>query len=81
MNNDTRGLDSLEMNEQCRVVSLENRGAFRRRLRDMGVIEGTKIECCLVSAFSDPKAYKVRGTVIALRNADAHAIKVSMIRP
>ena len=79
MNSETTGLDILETGQECRVVSLENKGALRRRLRDMGIIEGTKIKCCLESAFSDPKAYKVRGTVIALRNADAKDIKVEMI--
>ena len=79
MNSEQISLDSLETGQVCRVVSLENKGALRRRLRDMGIIEGTKIECCLKSTFSDPKAYKVRGTVIALRSRDAGDIKIKMI--
>ena len=75
MDKDIIGLDSLDVGEKCRVVSLCSKGELRRRLRDMGIIEGTGIECCLVSAFSDPKAYKLRGTVIALRNCDAADIK------
>ena len=36
--------------------------------------EGTKIRCVNISPFGDPKAFSVRGTVIALRKEDSSAV-------
>ena len=48
----------------------------RRRLLDMGFLENTEIECVGKSPLGDPSAYLLRGAVIALRRADAHAVQV-----
>lgn len=47
-----------------------------RRLLDLGLIDGTEIEPVLSSPFGNPRAYRFRGAVIALRNADAHVVRV-----
>jgi len=57
-----------------RAMSLT--GGMRRRLRDIGLVEGTQLECLGVSPGGDPKAYLVRGAVIALRSADSGKIIV-----
>ena len=44
------------------------------RLRDIGVMEGTVIECVGRSPLGDPAAYRIRGAVIALRREDADAV-------
>ncbi len=67
-------LDGLRNGESGRVIRLENRGAIRRRLQDIGIIDGTIIKCVITSSFGDPKAYLVRGAVIALRNSDSKNI-------
>ncbi len=69
-------LSSLKKNESGQVIYLENEGALRRRLQDIGIINGTQIECIGKSPFGDPKAYLIRGAQIALRNADAVKIKI-----
>lgn len=69
-------LSSLKKNESGQVIYLENEGALRRRLQDIGIIDGTEIECVGKSPFGDPKAYLIRGAQIALRNADAVKIKI-----
>ena len=48
----------------------------RRRLLDLGLINGTKIECVLKSIKGDPIAYRIRGALIALRNVDTDKIQV-----
>ena len=70
------GLDKLLKNQSGIVVSLENKGALRRRLQDMGIICGSRIECVGQSPFGNPKAHFVKGTCIALRNDDAAKIKI-----
>ena len=68
------GLAALRPGQRATVTALMAEGSIRRRLRDMGLIEGTRVECVGVSPLGDPAAYLVRGTVIALRRRDAEGI-------
>ena len=52
---------------------------IKKRLLDIGLIEGTLIECVLKSAFNDPKAYLIRGATIAIRKDDCEKIEVDLI--
>lgn len=49
---------------------------MQRRLFDLGFYPGTPIKRVLTSPKGDPRAYKIRGTTIALRNSDAQYIFV-----
>ena len=69
-------LDSLKLKEKGIIRKVECNDSVKRRLLDLGLIEGTIIELILISPFKDPKAYKVRGTVIALRQEDTKNIYV-----
>ncbi len=69
-------LVSLAPGEKATVVSLESTGSIRRRLLDIGLIKGTNIECIGKSPAGDPRAYLIRGAVIALRNNDCENILV-----
>lgn len=66
--------------EGCTAVVTElcGMGSMRRRLMDMGLIKGTKIECLHRSPSGDPCAYLIRGAVIALRKSDTSEIKISL---
>lgn len=67
-------LAELEKGKRGTVIYLESSIEIRRRLFDIGLIEGTKIECVGVSPMGDPKAYLIRGAVIALREEETNAI-------
>ena len=69
-------LSDIKAGEEARVTALCAKGAIRRRLLDIGLIDGTEIECIGVSPFGDPSAYLIRGAVIAIRNEDAKDILV-----
>ncbi len=58
-------------------ISSLSRGVERRRLFDLGIIPGTEINVEMVNPGGDPTAYRIRGTVIALRNSQARLIKVN----
>ncbi|MEG1633416.1 MAG: FeoA family protein [Oscillospiraceae bacterium] len=59
----------------CAVIArLDTRGAMRRRLLDIGLIEGTRVECLGRAPSGDPAAYLIRGAVIALRREDCRDI-------
>lgn len=70
-------LAELRPGQWARVRGLSLRGGLRRRLRDMGMLEGAALCCLLESPGGDPKAYLLRGAVIALRGADSGRITVS----
>ena len=63
-------LDRLALGRAARVTRLTAGGALRRRMLDLGIVEGTVIEPLFRSPSGSPVAYRIRGAVIALR-ADA----------
>ena len=69
-------LNQLEIYECATVTKVLAKGKLRRRFLDIGIIEGTKIKCVAISPQGDPKAYFIRGAVIALRNSDSALIEV-----
>lgn len=75
MNEDLH-LTDLKFGQSAVVSALAAEGAIRRRLQDMGLIEGTKIECVGTSPLGDPSAYLVRGAVVALRKKDAALVAI-----
>ena len=54
-------------------------GVQRRRLLDLGVVRGTEVTRELTSAGGDPTGYRIRGALIALRNAQAEYIVVDRV--
>jgi len=72
-------LDTLNPGESGQVTGISSlsRGVERRRLFDLGIIPGTEITVELVNPGGDPTAYRIRGSVIALRNSQARLIKVN----
>lgn len=43
---------------------------------DIGLIEGTEVVCVGKSPCGDPRAYLIRGAIIALRDEDCKKIRV-----
>jgi DtxR family transcriptional regulator, Mn-dependent transcriptional regulator len=72
-------LAGLRPGERAKVLGLSPacRGAERRRLLDLGFVSGTSVEVEMVSPAGDPTAYRVRGTVIALRREQASLIRIA----
>lgn len=62
--------------QTCLVTSIADTSRIRRRLQDLGIVPGTRVECIGESPLGDPTAYRVRQTVIALRREDALGILV-----
>ena len=71
-----RTLASLREGEWARVIRLDTEQTMSRRLMDLGMIGGTRVQCIQKSPFGDPAAYGVRGAVIALRGKDAALVRV-----
>lgn len=69
-------LDCLEAGEVGEVICLETAGDMRRRFLDLGLVEGTRVECIGKSPAGDPAAYLIRGAVIAIRQRSCEGIVI-----
>jgi len=77
MNKGACTLADLRVGERATVTAFDTEDGVRHRLWDMGMVEGTEVECVFHSPSGDPTAYFVRGTVVALRRTDAHTVTVT----
>jgi len=68
------GLEKIGEEGTILGIAKALRGQQRRRLMDLGIVPGTKIEAELESLTGDPVAYKVRGTTVALRKQQTDKI-------
>jgi len=76
MDKDCIPLSYLPLGRKGRVRKLISDGIARRRMLDLGLINGTEVEAIQKSPFGDPVAYFIRGAVIALRSEEASKILV-----
>ena len=74
----TYSLTNLNIGESAKVLKLKSMGSMRRRLQDIGLIEGTDVTCVLKSPGGDPIAYQIRGAIIALRQEDSSDVLIKM---
>lgn len=69
-------LCNMKTGTYATVVRLDTLGHLRHRFMDIGLVEGTPVSCIRKSPFGDPKAYLIRGAVIAIRKEDASTVFV-----
>ena len=74
-------LVELAHDQKAEIVTLDEavQGFTRRRFLDLGLTPGTLIHPELQNFFGDPRAYRVRGTLIALRKDQAAQIWVKPV--
>lgn len=77
----TISLNELKRDQHAEIIMLDNavQGFTRRRFLDLGLTPGTQIYPELGTFFGDPRAYRVRGTLIALRHDQAAQIWVRLV--
>jgi DtxR family Mn-dependent transcriptional regulator len=73
-------LADLKDRAQAEIVTLDEacQGFTRRRFLDLGLTPGALVYPELANSFGDPRAYRIRGTLIALRRDQAAQI---LVRP
>ena len=73
-------LADMKAGERAVVKELSDGGRnIAERLSDLGFDCGEEILCTIKSMLGDPSAFLVRGSVIALRRADASCVRVEII--
>lgn len=73
-------LAKLSVGQRAKVVSLGAKDRLRQRMLDFGLVLATQVEALHASPAHDPKAYSIRGAVIALRSEDASTVIVELDR-
>ena len=71
-------LSELKPKEQGKVKSIYGEGLLHKRLLDMGIIKGTKIEVTKVAPLGDPVDIKVKGYHLSLRKEEAAQILIEV---
>lgn len=74
-------LSELTYGEEAEILGIDEscKGEVRRRLLDLGFVRGTKITVQNISPLSNPVAYTLRNTLIALRNEQAACILINKL--
>ena len=73
---DTIDLNQLPLNTIGIIKEIKCEENIKRRLLDLGLVKETKIKPVLVSPSGDPRAFEVRGTIIAIRKEDAKRVEL-----
>ena len=69
-------LSSLQTGEVGFIVKVSGHGGFRKRIIEMGFIEGKQVEVLLNAPLRDPVKYKIMGYEVSLRHSEADQIEV-----
>lgn len=69
-------LSELKTGEKAVIVKVSGYGAFRKRIIEMGFIQGTEIEVILNAPLKDPVKYRIMNFEVSLRRKDAESIEV-----
>lgn len=72
----TKNLNSIDVGEYAEISELLTKGSMRRRLLDIGLTPDTRVQCVGKSPAGDPKAFLIRGAVIAIRSEDCAQILI-----
>ncbi len=67
-----------------KLVTIERVGgerAFRRRLMELGLVPGTRVELKGVAPLGDPIELVVRGCSLSIRRAEAREVAVVSVEP
>ncbi len=69
-------LKELEVGEKAVITKVRGRGAFRKRIMEMGFVNGQLVESIKKAPLRDPVEYRIMGYDISLRNSEAELIEI-----
>ena len=56
------------------IESVQGKDAMALRLHELGFGKNSRVVCLFPSMLGDPRAYRIKNTIIALRNTDARRV-------
>lgn len=72
-------LSELKTGDKGVIVKVTGRGAFRKRIIEMGFIRGKVVEVIQNAPLKDPIQYKIMGYDVSLRRSEAALIEVMSV--
>lgn len=69
-------LNQLKPGERATIIKVSGDGPVRRRILDMGVVNGAEIEVVRVAPLGDPVEFLIKGYNLSLRKSEAREIQV-----
>ena len=69
-------LSDLKKDDKGIITKVLGRGAFRKRIIEMGFVQGQEVEVVRSAPLGDPVYYKVMGYNVSLRKSDAELVEV-----
>jgi len=69
-------LGELPVGSRGRVAEVRGGGKHQRRMLDMGIVPGAEVTVVRTASLGDPVEYRVKGSAIAMRRADANTVMV-----
>lgn len=72
-------LSQLQNGHRAVIKSVEGKGAFRKRIMEMGFITGQEIQVVKSAPLHDPIYYRIMDYNVSLRRADAELVLVQLL--
>jgi ferrous iron transport protein A len=72
-----KNLAELQVAEVASVEHVGGERSFRRRLMELGLVPGTRVELKAVAPLGDPLELLVRGSSLSIRRAEAALVRVT----
>lgn len=72
-------LSELQNNETGVIVKVKGRGAFRKRITEMGFVKGKSVKVIKNAPLQDPVEYEIMGYNVSLRRSEAALIEVTSV--
>lgn len=69
-------LSELKSGDEAIIIKVLGRGAFRKRITEMGFIKGKKVKVIKNAPLLDPIEYEIMGYKISLRRSEAELVEV-----
>jgi ferrous iron transport protein A len=66
----------MDVGQVATITGITADGEMGRRIRDMGLIPGIKVQCVGRAPLEDPVALRLMGFTLTLRNREADFVKV-----
>jgi ferrous iron transport protein A len=72
-------LSEIQTGQIVEIVGIAGQSSFRRRLMELGLVPGTRVELVRVAPLGDPVELLVRGASLSIRKAEAGVIEVAAV--
>ncbi len=73
-------LGDLPLGGKAQILANQVQGSAGNKMLNLGLVQGSWVEVVRRSPLGDPRVYRVRGALVALRNQQAQEIWISEIQ-